>query len=125
VMTGPSEKHAIRLEGIQVNAPVGYYSHERENGVAFLVNMEVGTDFSRAGLGDEIADTINYEDLVAVVKKEMSKPAKLIEYAACRIKEELLRLFPAISYLRLELQKQAPPLALKTASATIVITYNR
>lgn len=120
-MVAATERHFIRLEGIEVHAPVGFYPEERKSGVSFLVNLEIQTDFSMAGGEDNMAGTINYEDLVTVVQREMAKPAKLIEFSASRIKDELFRLFPAITSLRLELRKQHPPLALKTASATIVI----
>src|SRR3546814_14068303 len=81
-----TERHFIRLEGIEVSAPIGYYPEERQLGVDFIISLEVVTDFSEAASHDRLEDTINYEELVEAVKTGMAGPAKLIEHAAYRIK---------------------------------------
>ena len=122
-MINPSEKHYIKLEGIEVSAPIGYYPEEQKTGTQFIVNIEIETDFSGAEAEDDIAETVNYEALVKVINTEMAQPAKLIEHVAYRIKKELFRLLPRVNYLRLEIKKMHPSLELKTASATIIIEY--
>lgn len=124
-MATPSEKHSIRLEGIEVTAPVGYYAEERETGVPFLITLELCTDFSGTEMTDDITHTINYEEIVRLIRDEMAVPAKLIEHVAYRIKNKLTGLFPSIISLRLELRKLHPPLELKTAAATVVIDYTK
>lgn len=124
-MANPSEQHSIKLEGIEISAPIGYYPEEQQTGTDFIVNVEIATDFSGTETGDDIAETINYEDLAKVIKNEMAIPAKLIEHTAHRIKRKLLALSPSMRYLRLELKKLHPSLALKTASASIVIEFRK
>ena len=124
-MAHPSERHRIVLEEIEVLAPVGYYTEEQKIGTLFLVNLEIETDFSGTEVEDELHRTVNYEDMVAVIRTEMAVPAKLIEHAAHRIKNGIIRLSPSVSYIRLELKKQRPVLALRTASANIIIEYRK
>ncbi|HYH56542.1 MAG TPA: dihydroneopterin aldolase [Anseongella sp.] len=124
-MAHPSERHRIVLEEIEVLAPVGYYTEEQKIGTLFLVNLEIETDFSGTEAEDELHRTVNYEDMVAVIRTEMAAPAKLIEHAAHRIKNGIIRLSPSVSYIRLELKKQRPVLALRTASANIIIEYRK
>ncbi|QEC53249.1 dihydroneopterin aldolase [Anseongella ginsenosidimutans] len=124
-MINPSEKHYIKLEGIEVSAPIGYYPEEHKTGTQFIVNIEIATDFSGAESEDDIKETVNYEDLVKVVKTEMAQPAKLIEHVAYRIRKELFRLLPPVHYLRLEIKKQHPSLELKTAYATVIMEYRK
>ena len=124
-MAHPSERHRIVLEEIEVLAPVGYYTEEQKIGTLFLVNLEIETDFSGTEVEDELHRTVNYEDMVAVIRTEMAAPAKLIEHAAHRIKNGIIRLSPSVSYIRLELKKQRPVLALRTASANIIIEYRK
>lgn len=122
-MANPAERHYIKLEGIEVSAPIGYYPEERQTGTDFIVSLEIAADFSGTEAKDDIAETVNYEDLAKVIKNEMAVPAKLIEHTAHRIKREILALSPAVRSLRLELKKLHPSLALKTESASIVIEY--
>ena len=124
-MTNPSEKHSIKLEGIEVSAPIGYYPEEQKTGTDFIIDLEISTDFSGARAEDDIKETINYEDLVKVIKMEMAVPSKLIEHAAHRIVKGIFELSPMVNHLRLELKKQHPSLELKTGSANIIIEYDR
>ncbi|MFN9862865.1 MAG: dihydroneopterin aldolase, partial [Bacteroidota bacterium] len=70
----------VVLEGLEFHAYHGVYPHERSSGNKFQVDISVETVFSDSAFRDELEGTINYEDLYAIVKAEMEKPSKLLEY---------------------------------------------
>lgn len=121
-----TEKHYIALEGIEIFARHGYYAEEQKTGGKFIVNLVIETDFSRTEQEDSLALTINYESMARLVKEEMERNNyKLIEHLAHHIKNRVLALSGNISWIRLEIKKQHPPLVLKAASANVIIEYHK
>ncbi|MFN7602307.1 MAG: dihydroneopterin aldolase, partial [Bacteroidota bacterium] len=80
----------VVLEGLEFHAYHGVYPHERSSGNKFQVDISVETVFSDSAFRDELEGTINYEDLYAIVKAEMEKPSKLLEYVGHSIATQTL-----------------------------------
>jgi dihydroneopterin aldolase len=69
----------VVLEGLEFHAYHGVYPHERSSGNKFEVDVVIDTEFSDSAFRDELTGTINYEDVYAIVKDVMDRPAKLLE----------------------------------------------
>jgi dihydroneopterin aldolase len=61
----------ISLEQLHVFARHGVYEEERIKGNDFVVDLRLKVDIGRAMQSDDIADTVNYAEVCAVVKREM------------------------------------------------------
>ena len=82
----------IRLTGLRVRGHHGVLPEERRDGQEFVVDVALRLDLRRAGLSDDLADTVHYgvlaERLAAVVEGE---PVDLLETLATRLAEVCLQ----------------------------------
>ena len=94
---------------------------ESRVGADFLVNLRVGYPMENAMQSDEIGDTLNYAELYALVKAEMTVPSKLLEHVAGRIVSAIEKRFPQVTSIDLELTKQNPPMGADCDGAGVEI----
>lgn len=89
-------------------------------GNIFEVSLWVDVPSSQAAMvTDELEDTLNYAEMVDIIKAEMAKPSKLIEHAAGRIAKALRsRYGDAIAAGELTVAKLAPPIPAQLGSVS-------
>ena len=85
----------IYINNLRLYAYHGVLPQERRVGGWFTVSLRVGYDWNLAAKTDEVADTLNYADLYALVDREMAVPSRLLEHVAGRIVTSLKTHFPA------------------------------
>ena len=90
-------------------------------GAYFLVNLRVGYPLEKAMQSDEVADTLNYAALYAVVREEMMTPSNLLEQVAGRIADAVIKAFPQVTSIDLELTKENPPMGADCDGAGVEI----
>jgi len=100
----------IELLGLEFFAYHGVYSSERKAGNNFIVNLTVLGDFHKAIESDNLEDTINYESLYEVVKKEMAMASNLIEHVAGRILDSVANEHEDIKEITVSVEKLRPPI---------------
>ena len=114
----------IYLDDIRFYAYHGVMEQERQVGGEYLVSLAIETDLSEAVHTDDLADTVNYAALYALIEREMSVPSKLLEHVAGRIGQRSLEEFDKIATLTVRVTKQNPPIGAdcKGASGEIKMT---
>ena len=115
----------VILEGLEFHAYHGVYPHERSSGNKFEVDVIVDTRFSDSAFQDDLTGTINYEDLYALVKIEMDKPAKLLETVVNSIAERVLEKFNEAVSVQVRLSKFNPPIGGVCRKATVMVDRTR
>ena len=115
----------ISLKGMRFYAYHGCFDEERRIGTHFTVDVTFETDTLRAQKTDNIADTISYLDVYQTVKREMETPSHLLEHVADRIGEALLREYPAVERVAVEVDKMNPPLGGHLAAVSVTVTKDR
>ena len=115
------ESSYICLRNVRFRAFHGVMPQERRVGGDFLVNLRVGYPLEKAMQSDEVGDTLDYAALYAVVRKEMMQPSNLLEHVAGRIAEAIVRHFPEVTSIDLELTKQNPPMGADCDGASVEI----
>lgn len=115
----------VALEGLTFRAYHGIYSHERDSGNNFEVDIAVETDFSHAAAHDELGGTVDYEILFRIVKEEMANPSRLIETVAEKIVTNVLKELPAVIQVELTIAKLRPPIGGECARALVRIVRKR
>ena len=100
----------IFLKDLRLRAFHGVLPQEREVGGDFTVTLRVGYPWQQAMVSDDVADTLDYAAVYAVVKSEMARPSQLLEHVAGRIAQTLFRRFPAVTSVDLWLTKVTPPM---------------
>ena len=96
----------IYLNDLRIDTLIGIYDWERQTKQTIILDIEMGTNISKAAKSDAIEDTINYK---AVAKRLFAfvgeSEFELVETLAERITEILLNEFN-IPWCRLRLNKQ-------------------
>ncbi len=114
----------ITLENMEFHAYHGCLEHEKTLGNTFIVTLTMDLDTTLAGKSDELSDTLNYQLVYDVVKREMEIPSKLIEHLGQRIVEKVCTSFTQITALKLKISKMNPPLGGKVVAVSIEIEKN-
>lgn len=115
----------IYLDDIRFYAYHGVMEQERQVGGEYLVSLAIETDLSEAVHTDDLADTVNYAALYALIEREMSVPSKLLEHVAGRIGQRSLEEFDKISTLTVRVTKQNPPIGADCKGASVEIKMTR
>lgn len=115
----------VALEGLEFHAYHGVYPHERNSGNWFEVDISVETDFTEGAAKDDLAGTVNYEQLFKIVKEEMEQPSKLLETVAEKIVSDVLQKIPEAIEVDLKISKINPPIGGKCRKASITIKRRR
>ena len=100
----------IKIEDMRFYAQHGCFEEEQRIGTWFRVDLAMETDTGLAEQSDDIADTVNYLDVYAVVKQQMLLPSKLLEHVAARIAAEVCSQFAAVRHVQVKVSKLNPPL---------------
>ncbi|OJV32012.1 MAG: dihydroneopterin aldolase [Bacteroidales bacterium 36-12] len=111
----------IILEDMEFHAYHGVYDFEKTEGNTFLVTAVMDIDIQKAGVTDNLDDTLNYQSVYDVIKSEMLIPSDLIEHISQRILGALKKQFPQIKHLTISLSKLNPPLGGKVEKVTVVV----
>ncbi len=115
----------ILMEEIEFYAYHGVYDEEQKIGGKYLVDIELDFNFEKPSTSDDLADTINYSEVYEILKKEMSKPSRLIEHVAGRILNTLFQEFEILDYARIKLSKVKPPIEGQVKSVAVLSEKRR
>jgi dihydroneopterin aldolase len=111
----------ISLNDVRLYAYHGVMEQERRVGGEYSVSLRVHYNISKAMKTDDVADTLNYAELLEIVKGEMAKPSKLLEHVAGRIGEAVFRQFPQTEAIELTVTKLNPPMGVDSAGASVSV----
>lgn len=115
----------VILEGLEFHAYHGVYPQERSSGNKFEVDVVVDTHFSDSAFHDDLAGTINYEDLYSLIREIMEQPAKLLETVGHSIADRILKSFVSAQRVQVRISKFNPPIGGVCRKATVEVVRNR
>lgn len=103
----------IEIMGLRLTGHIGVLEQERRVGNEFSVDIRIRiTDVTAAMQSDSLADTVNYAEIVSIVKEQMSVPSRLLENVAARIRDSVCKRFPdKIAGGEVKVAKLAPPIS--------------
>lgn len=111
----------ILIEGLQVDALVGVYAHERDAAQPLLLEIELAYDNTRASARDDVADTLDYALVCDTTRAFVAQRApQLLETLAEALAAHLLERF-ATPRVRIRIRKPLAAQALGAASVGIEI----
>lgn len=101
----------IIIKGLRVFARHGVNEEETVFGQHFVLDIEAQADLTRAGLTDELDDTVSYAQIIKTVRRVMTEQNdKLLERAARRVADALLAEFDRIEAVKIRLMKPDAPI---------------
>ena len=101
-------KTIVSLEGLKFYAYHGFYDEERKTGNDFMCDVSVELK-SYDSLDDNINDTVNYEEIYAIVESEMQQTKKLIETVAYSIIKRI-QILDNVTAAKVKIYKLNPPI---------------
>jgi dihydroneopterin aldolase len=116
----------VLIEALELHAYHGWHRHEGEFGQAFLVDLELETDISRAAATDELGDALDYARLVSTVRRLfVDTRYKLVETAAATLAKGILSEFPTVLSVDLRVRKLKPPIPERLVAVGIHLRLDR
>lgn len=113
-----SRSHVF-IDNIKLHARHGVLPQEQLTGNDYLVSVDAEVDVSASLTTDDVADTVDYGTMFAIVRQQMAVPSKLIEHVGGRIATALFERFPTINTLHVRIEKINPPMGANCHSAGI------
>lgn len=112
----------IRIDGLEIFCNHGVYQEETVLGQKFLVDVEMFLSARKAGLSDELEDSVSYGEVCRLIDREMKRQNdKLLERVAERLAQKILLSFPLIEKVRIEVKKPWAPLMMHVNYASVTI----
>ncbi len=115
----------VSLKGLEFFAYHGYYNEEQKIGNKYVVNLTVTADLTMPSVSDQLAETINYEELYALVRACMQEKSRLLEHVAFRIGQAVFDRFTNVQTISLSVSKLNPPIGGISERAEVELTLNR
>ena len=89
----------------------GVLPEETVLGQRFIIDLTVEMDLQKAGLTDDLQESISYVDLYEVCKSIVEGPPyKLIEAIAEKIAQDILNAFSKVETITVKVVKPNPPI---------------
>lgn len=113
----------ISIEGMEFFAYHGCFKEEQVIGTKFRIDLFLEVDTSAAEKSDQLQDTVNYQSVFQLVKKEMETTSKILEHVGRRILDNIKHEFPVIDHARIKIRKLNPPLGGKMDFVSLELSF--
>lgn len=117
------QSSTIFIDQLHLYAFHGVMEQERRVGAEYTVFARVHYNINEALNSDDVADTLNYAELCAIVKEQMAQPSKLLEHVAGRICKAIFDRFPQATAVDLKLTKLNPPMGADCNGAGVEVHF--
>jgi dihydroneopterin aldolase/2-amino-4-hydroxy-6-hydroxymethyldihydropteridine diphosphokinase len=113
----------ITIRGLEVFAKHGVYQEENFLGQKFVISVVLHTKTRKAGLCDDLAESINYGEVSHFITDYVTKHTwKLLESVAEHLAEALLLQYPLASQVDLKIEKPWAPIGLPLDTVSVEIS---
>ncbi len=104
-----TQSDQIHIQGIEFEANHGWTDEEQKSSRQFRVDVTIKTSLSVAGTTDQLADTVDYQKVCALIVSLGTKTThRLLETLAASIGNAIVTEFPG-NPITITLHKLAPP----------------
>ncbi len=116
----------IIIKNLTLKAHHGVLQEEKENGQTFILDIIAMLDLTKARLSDDLNDTENYAEMIGTIKAVfLGEKNNLIERAAERVAESLLKKYKTLESVTIVLKKPEAPINADFDYVGVEITKSR
>ena len=116
----------ISLTGLRARGYHGVLDSERVAGQVFLVDLSMNVDIAQAAASDDVAHTVNYAEVAAVVEALVTgTPVNLIETLAVNIADAVLADFARVREITVTVHKPQAPIPSDFQNVAVTVTRQR
>ena len=117
--------NSILIRGLEIRACHGVHDDEKVNPQRFVFDADIYYDFSAAAEGDDLAETISYSEVCALIRDAATKTVyNLIETLARECALSILEKFPA-SGVKVTVYKPDAPVKMKFDRVGVTVELHR
>lgn len=98
----------IELQQVRIHALHGVYVGEQKTGSEYEINVKVGYEEGRSGF-DNLENTVDYVEILEIVKQRMQLPAGLLEKLADGIICDIRLRYPFTTEIMISVYKLEAP----------------
>ncbi|MCM1449447.1 MAG: dihydroneopterin aldolase [Clostridiales bacterium] len=114
----------IEINGLRLRAFHGVGEQERRVGNMFSVDVWLEADLEAAVTSDNVDDTINYAELIGLIKVEMARPSALLEHVAGRIRDAIVHRYgDLVKHGGVKVSKLTPPVTAQLDSVAVATCW--
>lgn len=111
----------ITIRDLRVETHIGVTKEERARSQTVAINVDIETDLTRAGITDDINDTVDYDDVATRVGDLVrSSEMQLLEHLAEKI-ASLVSADPRVTGVTVEVAKERPPIGEDVGAVIVTI----
>lgn len=118
IMTG-----TIEINGLKLFARHGVFKEERELGNKFEVTVHLNYPIESAMVSDDLSRTLNYAEVVDVIRDVMSVPSLLLEHVVYRLHSAITSRYPAVTGGSIRIAKLNPPIPAEMQDVAVKIDF--
>ena len=112
---------SIIVRDLRVKAHVGVTEEERSEAQLLVISVELYTDLRRAGMSDDLNDTVDYGRVTAEIEELVTTTeTSLLESLAEKIAGHIAAM-PGTNGVSVEIAKDAPPIAQEVGCVAVRI----
>ncbi len=116
----------IIIKNLALKAYHGVLQEEKDNGQTFILDIIAYLDLTNARLSDDLNDTENYAEMIGTIKAVfLGEKNNLIERAAERVAESLLKKYKTLESVTIVLKKPEAPINADFDYVGVEITKSR
>lgn len=116
----------IFISGLSLHAYHGVVPYEGKVGQTFTLDLVLDIDLSAAARSDKVADTVSYDQVVAVAADTFTaQKFKLIEAAAGNVADAILFKFARVLAVEVTIHKPHAPIAATFSDVGVRLTRRR
>lgn len=113
----------IKIKRLEVFAKHGAIPEENVLGQKFLISVNMYCSVRRAGLNDDLEQSVSYAEVLELIKKKTEENTfQLIERLAEYLAQEILLQFPMVEKVDVEVEKPWAPVLLSLETVSVQIT---
>ncbi|MDT7828893.1 dihydroneopterin aldolase [Pricia sp. S334] len=115
----------VKIDNIRVYAHHGCLKEETAIGSEYRVDVAVEADLTKASRSDKLSDTVDYVHINHIVKEEMAKPSKLLEYVGQSIIDRIFEEIRLVVEIEVAVSKINPPIGGDVEKVTVILQRSR
>jgi 7,8-dihydroneopterin aldolase/epimerase/oxygenase len=115
----------IELRGIRAVGICGALPEERERAQPFEIDLDVYADLARAGVSDDLADTVDYGDLSMVVQAIVTETRFVLIERMAQVIADAVLAADLVDQVTVTVRKLRPPVPVQLDTAGVTITRSR
>jgi dihydroneopterin aldolase len=116
----------IFINGLSLHAYHGVMAYEAKVGQTFTIDLLLDIDLAAAAKSDKVADTVSYDQVVAVAAETFTaQKFKLIEAAAGKVADAVLAKCARVRAIEVTIHKPHAPIAATFSDVGVIVKRGR